>query len=121
MNETLTLEKLQRRWEKVLSASERAVARDPEAYLQIKTLADDIANRPLDIAEYMPTADKLVGLLKQMEGELQGTLFHYYRNNVSPTSIWHLKLLRVECRDLLASLEAFEEWRKSRRPLKIVR
>ena len=120
MVDTVTFEELQRRWEKALIVSEKAVADNPVVYREIKSLAGDIANKPLDIAEYVPTADKLFELLEKMCSEAHGTIFQYYYKSVSPTSIWHLKLLRVECRDLLASIEALDKWRKNKRSLKVV-
>ena len=62
MNETLTITELERRWEKTLAATEKAVSRYPEVYREIKLLVGDIVTKTLDISDYPFTAEKLGGI-----------------------------------------------------------
>jgi hypothetical protein len=121
MNDRLTIKELEKRWENVLSLTKSAVARQPGVYRQLKSLAGDIVGQPLDIKEYLPTAEKLANLLQVMDPDGSGTIFHFFKNRISPSDIWQVPLLRVECRDLLAHLEAFDQWRVRASNLKLVK
>jgi hypothetical protein len=121
MDEKLTVEELEKRWENVLLNTDKAVAAHPHVYREIKLLAADIITKPLDIKDYTATAENLVGLLKTIGCHVQGSIFHFYYDRVSPSCICNLKFLRVECQDLMSHLEAFEEWRHKRRRLRIVK
>jgi hypothetical protein len=121
MNDRLTLKELEKRWENVLALTKTAVVRHPGVYRQLKSLAGDIVGKPLDIKEYLPTAERLAGLLRVMDPEDGGTIFHFFRSRISPSSIWQVPLLRVECRDLLAHLDAFDQWRVQSSNLKVVK
>jgi hypothetical protein len=120
MNE-LTITELEKRWESALAVTQAAVVRNPGAYRQLKSLAGHIVGKPLDISEYRPTAEKLSGLLKTMDPDGQGSIFYYFNDRISPSSIWHVSLLRMECKDLLDHLRAFDDWRKNRCHLKILK
>jgi hypothetical protein len=121
MNDRLTIQELEKRWENVLSLTKRAVARQPSVYRQLKSLAGDIVGQPLDIKEYLPTAEKLADLLQVMDPNGSGTIFHFFKSRISPSNIWQVPLLRVECRDLLAHLEAFDQWRVSTSNLRVIK
>jgi hypothetical protein len=121
MAEKLTVEELEKRWENVLFHTDRAVAAHPHVYREIKSLTTDIITQPLDIKDYPATAEKLVALLKTMGCHTQGSIFHFFYDRVSPSSICNLKFFRVECHDLLAYLKAFEEWRSKKRHLQVVK
>jgi hypothetical protein len=121
MNATLSIEELEKRWEKVLVDTGKAVAEHPHVYRGIKSLIADVVTKPLDIKDYPVTAEKLVKLLKTIGCNAQGSIFHFYYDRVAPSSICSLKLFRVECHDLLAHLMAFDEWRKKVRHLRIVK
>ncbi len=120
MRETLTITDLEKRWEKTLAATEKAVNRDPKVYREIKLLVQEIVTKPLDIADYPLTAENLAGLLRAMEDDTQKNIFHYFCDRVSPSSISKLKLLRLECWDLLEQLKAFDAWRKKTHHLRIL-
>jgi hypothetical protein len=121
MNDRPTLMELEKRWEKVLTLTRSAVIRQPGVYRQLKSLAGDIVGKPLDIKEYLPTAERLADLLRILDPEDVGTIFHFFRSRISPSDIWQVPLLRVECRDLLAHLEAFDQWRVGSSNLKVVK
>jgi hypothetical protein len=121
MNEKLSVEELEGRWENALLSTDKAVAAHLPVYREIKKLAADIITKPLDIEDYPPTADRLVGLLKTIGCQTQGSIFHFYYDRVSPSSIGNLKFLRLECRDLLSHLEAFDEWRSKKCHLMVVK
>jgi hypothetical protein len=121
VNDQLTIKELEKRWENVLVLTKSAVAKHPGVYRQLKSLAGDIVGKPLDIKEYLPTVERLAGLLRIMDPEESGTIFHFFRSRISPSNIWQVPLLRVECRDLLAHLEAFDQWRVQTSNLKVVK
>jgi len=121
MNETLTISELEERWEKTLAATEKAVGRHPEIYGEIKSLLGDIVTKPLDIGDYPPTAEKLGRLLRAMEDDTQKNIFYFFCDRISPLSISKLKLLRLECLDLLEQLESFDVWRKEAHHLRLLK
>ena len=121
MTDRPTLRELEKRWENVLTLTKSAVVRHPGVYRQLKSLAGDIVGNPLDIKEYLPTAERLAGLLRIMDPNESGTIFHFFRSRISPSNIWQVPLLRVECQDLLAHLEAFDQWRVQSSNLKVVK
>ena len=121
MDENLSVEELERRWEYVLHCTDKAVAAHFQVYREIKQLAADIIAKPLDIKDYPATAERLASLLKTIGCRAQDSIFRFYCDRVSPSSICNLKFLRVECRDLLSHLEAFDEWRSRKYRLKVVK
>ena len=121
MNEKLSVQELERRWEDALRCTEKAVTSHPDVYREIKRLVADIIAKPLDIRDYPATAERLVALLKTAGRHAQGSIFHFYGDRVSPSCICNLKFLRLECRDLLSHLEAFDEWRNKKSRLRVVK
>jgi hypothetical protein len=121
MSNQLTITELERRWQAVLDLTRTAVSRNPGVYRQLKSLAADIANNPLDIREYLPTAEKLACLLKILDPEGRGSIFYLFSDRITPRSIWQVSLLRMECKDLLAHLKAFDKWRIDTSHLKIMK
>ena len=120
MNNRLTIAELEERWENVLALTKSAVAQNPGIYRQVKSLAGHIATEPIDIKEYLPTAEKLATLLRVMDPEGRGSIFCFFNDRIAPHSIWQVPLLRMECKDLLAHLKAFDQWRINTRHLKVV-
>ena len=121
MDESVTIEELERRWATALSATRKAVVRHPAEYRQIKFMATEIVGKTIDINEYLPTAEKLARLLKTMDPYGRGSIFSIFNRRITPSSIWQVPLLRVECKDLLAYLKAFDHWRLSVKSLKIIK
>jgi hypothetical protein len=121
MNETLSVKELEKRYKEVLVATDKAVAKHPDVYHEIKSLACDVVTKPLDIKDYPITAEKLVKLFKTLDYNTQGSIFHFYYDRVWPLSICNLKFFRVECQDLLEHLKAFDEWRKEKRRLRVLK
>ncbi len=117
----MTIAELEKRWKNVLSVTRTAVVRHPGAYLELKSLAADIVESPIDITEYIPTAEKLAGLLKIMDPEGRGSIFYLFNDRIAPCSIQQVPLLRVECKDLLDHLRAFDAWQLKTRRLKLVK
>ena len=116
----VTLTELEKRWQRTLAATQAAVARQPCVYRELKSLAGEILVNPLDIADYLPTAQRLVALLERMETDGRGSIFGYFSKRISPASIYQVPLLRMECKDLLAHLTAFDRWRVRKRRLHVV-
>ena len=98
-----------------------AVVRNPDVYRQLKSLAADIAANPLDIREYLPTAEKLCSLLKFMDPDGRGSIFCHFSDRIEPRSVWQVSLLRLECKDLLAHLKMFDKWRVDTCHLRIMK
>lgn len=121
MDEQLTIAELEKRWEDALSATRVAVSRHPDVYRKLKSLASDIVQKPLDIKAYMPTTEKLTGLLRTLDPEGRGSIFSIFKDRISPCSIWQVPLLRMECKDLLAHLKAFDAWRQKTSHLKLIK
>ena len=117
----ITLDDLQHRWETALSATAAAVRREPEAYRSLKALITDVLRQPLDIRDYLSTAKTLEALLATLDPEGPASIFHHFKHRISPTDIWQVNLLRMECRDLLAHLEAFDAWRRKHHRLTVVK
>ena len=121
MSNDLTVAELEKRWDKALTATHRAVNRHPGVYRSLKSLAVDIVENPLDIREYLPTVEKLMGLLDTLDPNCQGSIFNLFNDRVKPADICQVPLLRVDCRDLLDHLDAFDHWRMENCRLKIVK
>ncbi|MBC2711818.1 MAG: hypothetical protein HGJ94_12770 [Desulfosarcina sp.] len=121
MDSRLTVKELESRWEKALTATRTAAARHPRAYRELKALAAEIVGHPIDINDYFPTVEKLVNRLETLDPGGRGSIFEIFNARISPSSIWHVKMLRMECRDLLAHLNAFDEWRRKKHRLRMVK
>ena len=121
MDARLTVEELKQRWKHALSMTRTAVIQNPADYRELKSLANDIVARPVDINDYLPAAKKLVALLKRMDPSGKGTIFHFFNDRIAPSTVWDVCWLRLECKDLLAHLEAFDAWRLKSCQLKIVK
>jgi hypothetical protein len=117
----MTVAELESRLEKAMAATRTAVTSHARAYRQLKDLAAEIIASPLDINDYFPTVDRLVGLLNELDPCGRDSIFAIFKSQVSPSSIWHVRMLRMECRDLLAYLHAFDEWRRAKHRLKRVK
>ncbi|MFO7965261.1 MAG: hypothetical protein R6U50_15160 [Desulfobacterales bacterium] len=120
MNDNPTLSDLESRWKNALSATQSAVRRHPEVYSQIKSLAHRIITQPLDINDYFSTAQKLSHLLEAMDPDNKGSIFFYFNRRIRPSTVRQVPFLRMECRDLLAHLSEFDDWRRKSHRLKII-
>ncbi len=121
MSICLTVKELEARWEKALAATRAAVTHHPRTYRDLKAQAAEIIENPIDINDYFPRVEKLVDQLKAMDPCGHGSIFDIFSARISPSSIWHIKMLRMECRDLLSHLNAFDEWRRSQHHLRMVK
>lgn len=122
MEPTFTVEELERRWEKALEATRCAVAANPATYRRLKALAAEIVAGPIDINDYFPTVEQLVDYLKTLDPFGHGSIFDIFCERISPdSSIWQVRTLRMECKDLLAHLDVFDQWRREKSHLRIVK
>ncbi len=121
MNPRLTLRDLEVRWEKMLTVTRKAAAKHPRIYRELKSQATDIVEQPVDISDYFTAVNSLVSLLETLDPGGKGSVFSVFRARISPTSIWHVKMLRMECKDLLSYLNAFDEWRRNKHNLRMVK
>ena len=121
MDEHLSVAQLQQRWERALDTTAKAVSDRPAVYAEVKSLVRAVIDQPLDIKHYFPTVEKLVRLLNTMDPGGNGSIFHLFSRQIEPGSIWQVRLLRMACKDLLVHLNAFEEWRRNRHRLKVMK
>ncbi|MFH1155986.1 MAG: hypothetical protein V1793_19440 [Pseudomonadota bacterium] len=120
MNTPITPLDLEKRWQAMLSASAAAVNRHPRVYRELQALVRQVLSGPLDVDAYFPTAETLVDLLSSLDPQGAGTIFHAFKERMSPSDIWHVRLLRVECMDLLDYLETLNEWRRTSHGLRVL-
>jgi hypothetical protein len=121
MEQRPTLTQLVSRWNRTLEATGSAVMTHPTAYRDLKRqLRKTIAGR-IDINDYFSTVERFTDLLEKLDPGGRDTIFHYFRSRIAPTSIWDVKLLRMECRDLMNHLEVFDQWRRERHHLRVVK
>lgn len=121
MNDHPTLSELESRWETTLQATRTAAANRPREYRQLKSLAAEIVAKTIDINDYFPIVDKLVNQLEWLDPMGAESIFAIFRARILPSDIWQVKQLRLECRDLLAHLNAFDEWRRKQHGLRCVK
>jgi hypothetical protein len=121
MNDKISVTELKKRWAHVLTATGKAAAAHPATYGELKTIAAAIVDEPLDIKEYFPTVEKLAQLLHNLDPCGSGSIFDLFCDRFSPRTIWQVQLLRVECKDLLAHLHDFDQWRRKTRHLRVVK
>jgi len=116
-----TVKDLETRWQKTLLATRHAAAAHPTVYRQLKDQAAAILDNPVDINDYFPTVEKLVERLKALDPGGSGSIFDIFSDRISPSSIWQVGMLRMECRDLLAHLDVFDKWRREKVCLRMVK
>ena len=121
MQKQFTITELENRWRNALELTRYAVAQHPAYYRELKRLVHDILDNPLDINAYLPTAEKLMNLLKLLDPEGRGSIFYLFYDRFAPAKIWQVSLFRVECRDLLAYLNVFDDWRRQSNHLSVVK
>jgi len=121
MEPTLTVADLERRWRKALEATRRAAAAHPTTYRQLKRLAAAILTEPVDINAYFPTVEQLVDCLTTLDPCHHGSIFDLFCERIAPGNIWQVRNLRMECKDLLAHLDAFDRWRREKCHLRRVK
>lgn len=121
MEKPPSLKDLQARWEKVLHATQRTVAAHPAVYRQLKAQAAEIVENPIDINDYFPVVEKLIDRLTALDPGENGSIFAIFSARISPSTIWQIKMLRMECRDLLAHLDDFDKWRRGNIHLRMVK
>ena len=121
MNSRPTLTQLKSRWNRTLEATSSSVSDHPQAYRELKALLADTIGRQVDINDYFPTVERLIDHLNCLDPMGRESIFHHFRTRISPSSIWDVKLLRVECRDLMDHLKVFDEWRLERHHLKVIK
>ena len=121
MANQLTLSELESRWKKALTVTRAAAGNHPRTYRELKSLAFRIVDSPVDINDYFPTVERLLDHLHRLDPCGRGTIFHIFSERIAPTSIWQVRQLRMECRDLLSHLDAFDQWRRQKSNLKRVK
>ena len=121
MDDQLTQSDLETKWQDTLQATRLSTINHPCTYRELKTLADHVVNDTIDIDAYFPTVEKLLSHMQRLDSIGRGSIFHIFSQRITPTSIWQVRSLRMECRDLLAHLLAFEQWRRQQHHLKIIK
>ena len=121
MKEQPTVSELESRWKDALCATRLAATQHPHTYRQLKTLAADVVNHSIDIDRYFPTVEKLLAHMQRLDPAGNGSIFQIFRDRIKPASIWQVRMLRVECKDLLDHLEAFDQWRRQTHHLRRIK
>jgi hypothetical protein len=116
-----TVMDLEARWEKALQATRRAAAAHPQRYRQLKALAAEIIENPIDIDDYFPSVEKLIDRLNDLDPNRSGSIFGIFSDRLSPSTLWQVRMLRMECKDLLAHLDVFDTWRREKIHLRMVK
>ena len=120
-DQRLTVSELESRWKSALHATRFSTTKHPHTYRELKSLAARVVDNHIDIDAYFPTVEKLLDHMQRLDPAGRGSIFQIFSERIKPTSIWQVRLLRMECRDLLAHLEAFDEWRRQQHHLKIIK
>lgn len=121
MEPTLTVDELETRWQKALDATRRAAAAHPTTYRQLKAQATAVVDNPVDINDYFPTVEQLVESLRILDPCQHGSIFDLFCERIAPGNIWQVRNLRMECKDLLAHLDAFDRWRREKCHLRMIK
>lgn len=121
MEPNLTVEELESRWKETLESTRRAAAANPAAYRRLRMRAAQVLENPVDINDYFPTVEQLIASLKILDPSGQGSIFDLFCKRISPDDIWQVRDLRLECRDLLTHLDAFDRWKRERVHLRRVK
>ncbi len=121
MDNRLTVSELESRWKNTLGATRLAITKHPATYRELKALAVHVVNAPIDIDKYFTTVERLLKHMQRLDPAGRGSIFQIFSEHIKPTNIWQVRQLRMECRDLLAHLEAFDQWRRQRSHLKRVK
>jgi len=121
MEPKLTVEELEMRWEKALEATRCAVVAHPATYRHLKSLAADVLDHPIDISDYFPTVEQLTECLDTLDPCHHGSIFDFFYERISPGDVWQVRNLRMECKDLLAHMDAFDRWRRKKCHLRMIK
>jgi hypothetical protein len=117
MEKKFTVEELKKRRQVSLVASDKAVIKHPEAYLEIKRLAKGVIEDTVDIGDYFKTAGELTRLLSTLTRGHAGTVFTYFQKNIDPRQCGQAAFFRAMCVDLEQQCGEFDKWRISIRRL----
>lgn len=121
MDDQLTLSDLEAQWQNTLQATRLSTTKHPCTYRELKSLAAHVVNHTIDIDAYFPTVEKLLNHMQRLDPTGRGSIFHIFSQRIKPVNIWQVRLLRMECRDLLEHLSAFEQWRRQQHHLKRIK
>lgn len=121
MDDPLSLSELVSRWKDTLRATRLSTTKHPHTYRELKSLAAQVVNTPIDIDRYFPTVEKRLNHMKRLDPTGRGSIFQIFGERIKPSSIWQVRQLRMECRDLSAHLEVFDGWRRQQHHLKRVK
>jgi hypothetical protein len=121
MERRFTISELETRWERALKATCMAAVSNHWAYRKLKSVAADIVSKPVDINDYFPTVENLISLLDELDPGGRDSIFAIFKTRIAPSSAWDVRMLRMECRDLLAHLKSFDDWRREKHHLRRVK
>jgi hypothetical protein len=114
-----TTQQLNERWVKCYEQSEQAILRNPQTFQEILSIIDEVCFGLIDIDEYYDVASRLSQRLDQMGRET--IFFNYFHEQIDPKHHGTARYFRPLCRDLSEQIEELNQWRKTRRCLRIVR
>lgn len=114
----LTAEQLNEQWKKSYEQSEQAILSHPEAYAKMSSLINKIRFRVIDIDEYFDLAFQIAGHLNQLGSE--AVFFKYFHEKIDPNLCGSPRFFRSLCLELSEQIHSLNQWRKSRRCLRII-
>jgi hypothetical protein len=104
--------------DQMLEAADRAIAGDPALYRQIRRMLCKVVHGDVEIGDYYSLALNIARSLDKLGPGV--FLFEYYSENIHPEKKGKARFFRPECQDLLFQLDSIQEFKRKKRPFKII-
>ena len=111
---------LQKRLDAALIHADEAVGAHPAAYRELRSILKRVLSETVDIGLYHALACRLADLLQILSQNRTETLFEYFHQSIDPRRQGGARYFRFFCRDLNNSLDDLEDFRRTRRRLKVI-
>jgi len=115
----LTAQQLNERWVKCYEQSEQAILKHPAEYKKILSFINEVCFGVIDIDEYFDLALQMAKCLRQMGTD--SLFFKYFHEQIDPNHIKSPRFFRSLCLELSRQIQSLNQWRKSRRHLKLIK
>lgn len=117
----VTVDTLKQRWTNMLARADESAACLPECYRELKKIVYRVNHETVDIDDYFPLARRLTHLMETIGSEKQGVLFEYFISNIDPAKRGSAHHFRFMCSELQGFLSKIDQFRASKRRLKLVK
>lgn len=101
--------------------SVRVMAQKPKAYQALKHALEEVVYGFVEIDEYWNTAYGIVDLLEELLKGSERTIFDGYILEINPDQKGSATSFRFFCTDLLYRIGFFQDFRKERTKLRVVK